>query len=244
MRSLARILLAFFAFTIEVKVKAEIIEWPSGCLKTDQTCAIHIDTPQTFTIELGDGDLSLGKDSVVVRKGTEAELLQGQMLVSVHSPVRVVTRYADLEMSSGRMLVKVDSQEVQVTALNHVVKISLKGHGEVIQLTPGFSVSVKGVDLKGFSIVEVPQPLVIDSTIRKWARLHKGDRKTLREEIGRSIESWRRAVREGGQWHQQMVERSIASHKEQEARKAAWRAKVEQENQALRRLFRQKNYLE
>ncbi len=242
--TLLRYFLFYFLFTFDVRVMAlsEFVHWPPQCRLDQNECVIQW---------LGQGakrwkdgsitaDLSTG---TVVEKGElgQYKLIQGVVRlqgvdVQVQSPFGEVNCRGECEILLRRAPDEFEVMNLNGTAL---VKFNKK---EILVLGEGLLVIMSGVNGHGEPRVSIPMRPSHAYLLRRLKETHLGG--DFSERVRPYLAHQAAIADEAASRLEVHIDRQLASLRAQENARLKRLKEQEKERSALRRLFRQKNYLD
>lgn len=232
MSRIARILILFAVFSLDVQVRAA-------------SHVIRATVKRTFSD--GDFHIHMAGGSLLEKQDDETyQLIDGQFLVELPEGIRLKTPFATIQCLGPKcegMFVRKTS-EIEVRALRGGLVIRRLGEKKDYLLPPAMRMTVYPVAVDGKSAMEFPQSLPWDSTVKDWAKLYPGTPAEFKETLIQFREEWREAVDQASQLQLEYASREIASHEKAVADAEARREVQEKEDESLRRLFRQKNFID
>ena len=238
-----------------------------GVSKSQERCLIGVSSSAEAVAQLKIGSallsLSPGAQLAITRAEESLQhqglsLLQfrplgGEILIALEERgelaelfFELVTEYGGVRLQAGsEVIVLRDGRKwVELSVLKGQAQSQLKGHEAPWVLPQGFYFRFGPVDSQGLVQVDLPQPLVIKNSLRRWSSLHAFDKQLWWTKAQAMIPIWLRAVEASAQWQQSKAERQIASVEAERLRRERIREENRRKDEGLRRLFRQKNYLE
>jgi len=230
-------------FFIDVRVRAE--NSPGDCWGKRIPCAISAGEARR---ELRAGDFTLVLERGALVEQRDADLLQlvaGVFYLESKVPLKFNTAYASFSCGKEcKALAERDSDGLTLKSLHGEWIIRRIGDDQEYALKSGLQVRVSEVQTDGLAHMEFPQSLPWDATVKQWGKFFPGTKQAFKPELKRFREEWRTAVELASLVHQHAASRTLASHEDQLAKERARRKATEKEEQELRSLFRQKNYID
>ena len=226
----------FFLFTMDIRVRAA-----ESCFNRAMPCVIE----GRQEIEAKDLQVVVGRNSLVVQSEKSLlQLVRGHVYVEAQADTRVRTPFATAWCEGA-------CTGILERAPRHVVIMSLSGSwrlqrtGEVTtyQVAVGSRVKVSEVTPEGVAGMDFPQALPFVETVRLWGSLFPGNVEELRVRVAEFQPRWMEVVEKLSEANQQAARRSIANWNKVQAEEQARRLATKREDEELRRLFREKNYL-
>lgn len=229
----------FLAFSIEIRVKA--------CWEDPGECVVIAQSKMRLTLADQAGHLDMTPNSVIWREANGTlHYLKGSIRVATTKPVIVRTVHGPVEIMGSTFLAKENSR-LKIFAMNGDASITLWAEKEPFVLSQGYLTWLSlGPKLTGTTI-EIPQLPFLSSQLQEWAQF-EDLRSSAKEAFLNQAREWvltqRQLASNSSEWKAQHANQWIAQHKaslkEQELSRMRW----QKERDSLRKLFRQKNYLE
>ena len=243
----ARFLFLLSLFFIDVHVRAESshANKDSNCWGKSIPCAIHA-KGRSQSISAPGFSMTIDKNSLAEQRDHHTvQLVDGRFLISMKSPIRLGTPYAEFkcEGSCSGIFLRTMT-EVTVKALSGNWRVKRLGEAHEYRLDAGLQLTVSEVSEGGTALMEFPQSLAWLPTVKEWASLYVGEPRQFKKEVSDFRESWREAVESVSEVHAADAHRSIASHQKALDAVQARQKQIELEDQRLRDLFRKKNHFD
>lgn len=240
-----RIAILLVAFVIDVDLNAEAIFYPKNCWGKDSSCAVQNDSKQAMALHLK--GLSVHMDSQAILKTVsenEAILTRGTLFAQHGEDFRWTTPFGQVVCRDCEVLLQRDEKRLEVHAIKGQVLIVRKGDTTEYELPPGFSVELSTVEHDGKANLDFPQasPLVLIG--KAWAKVYSEDPGQFKKEFGDYVETWTGAADLSSQMQQDDAKRLIASDVADHQRLEKIHQIRLQEQERLRNLFKEKNYLQ
>lgn len=246
-----RIALFLFAFSLEVRVKAEsiqlpetesVLQEPKDCLLASVACALRTKRAEKYRLEFEGATVTLDQLTTVIReKSGTIRLVEGTVRVeSERTRVSIKSEFGEAIVERGEAWVRRDREKAYVTAVKGEAELRPRGSDEVLIVEAGFENWVSRVNDKGRAETGIPIALSLRDHLDRWARLFDGNKREFKEEADRFVDTWREATERAAALHKAVLERTVASAQEDRARKAEGRRKSEAADHELRALFRRK----
>ena len=240
-----KLILLAALFCVDVHVRADG-EPTADCWGKKIPCAVRADgqrrdlASEQLTLIMASGAL------IEQRHEKEIQLVHGDFYADTLVPIKFNTPFAAFECNGNcKALITRDSDSATVKALIGDWKIKRLGDSQIYALRAGTQVTVSEVGFDGKAHMEFPQSLPWESTVMDWARLYPAGRKAdFRPDVAKFRQLWQQGVESAAGLQQRAAARALASHEEGLAAERARRKAVENEEAALRRLFREKNSID
>ena len=245
LRILIRMTLFFLAFTLNVTVRAEVLQEPKGCHNNSVLpCAYFIQGHHEL-IQWGDHKLRLSKGTSFIRLSqTEYSLVAGEALIETKSQLKASSVYGQVYIEKGRALLQVNNKRINFFSLSGLVLYQPRGNTEKTFLPVGFNNFMSRVRENGISDSGYPKPAELDELLPLWASVFtKAETKDLENQISDFRGPWRLAAEKAGPWYVETVKRQIAAlEAEREKTRRIRAAKLKEEN-FFKEMFRRRNHL-
>ena len=238
-----RFFLIVMAFFLEIRVQAEVLQKPAGCLQESQaTCIFKTGLGKKFTLETEHGTLSLGPKTTLLRVSKdEFTLLEGMIWVHKGS-LKITTEYGYIKSRNSYWLTR-SSKRVHVFATMGDVVVRLPRQKDLL-VRQGERNWFSGLDRKGQTVTGIPRVIFFKDQIRRWAALYKGSKKGFR----RQVASFQEGVIQAVQRNSESSKRLVLAHREKLKMEKERRQRIRQrkalQNREMRDLFRRRNYLD
>lgn len=235
----ARALILLALFCVDVHVRAEEVCW-------GKTLPCPVQAKEGLRkLEAKSLKLSLAQGSLLEqRDGQVIELINGQFYVATSSRVKFQTPYGKVWCEDEcKAIFERQVAHLTVRSLAGSWRVTRTGDAQVYVLGPGLQTRIGEVESEGRAAMEVPQSLPWSQTARLWAALYPGDFKDFKAELAAFRELWRLGVESASANQERSAQRTIASFEQAQTQQRARQKAREQEDESLRQLFRQKNYV-
>lgn len=252
MTKLIRVLVVFASLCADVQVRAsEAAHTEHGKSKANScwgvTIPCRIPADKKHNISESAATIVLKKDSLLEQTETDTvSLIKGRMLIELKSSgLKIKTPFAAFSCE-GECSAIFDREPgvIRVRGIVGAWRVNRLGDQIEYALNSGTQVLIGKVDASGKAEMEIPQSLPWDEIAQDWAELFPRSKKEFKSELADFRVNWKMAVEWASRMQLEHAKRSIAAHEAELARERAARAAQEREDAELRRLFRQKNYIE
>lgn len=219
---------------LDVKVHASVFtDSPKDCFKSNEyPCAVkNLSLTQNLNVHF----VSLTPGTIVkFGSSKQVTLVKGSVLAKGNG-VTVSTLYTDLSID-GVALVNVNEELIKLESYQGLIKINSKH-----DIVAGMQTLLPGLNESGELIVEAPQPLHYERSIKLWddmtlELLSDTDKLELKKQIqivvSTTSDSYKKAVL-----------RKIANHKKKLWLKKQSQIQRQKEIQEMNDLFKKKNYI-
>lgn len=184
------------------------------------------------------------KDALMDQREESIQLIRGEFYVETNEQPKFTTPYASFRCKSTcKALITRTYDQVAWRALQGSWEFVRTGEARKYELGAGARVVVSAVQSDGKAHIEPLQGLPWERTISDWAQLYPGKFPEFKSSVAQFREEWMERVKLISNWNEDESKRLLASHERHLADERARRAAIEREDQRLRQMFRQKNYL-
>lgn len=187
--------------------------------------------------------LSLGPKAIVEARGEkQIQLVHGSVYVEVVSKAQFGVAFGSVTCEKAcSAIFERSTNQLRVLSLAGTWKISRLGDRATYSLPVGYQVSLEGVGSDGKAALEFPQSLPWDSTLKSWASLYPGNFDAFKKAVTDFRRDWEQAVEAGAELQSREASRVLASHQKSVQLAESRKKRQEQEDEGLRKLFREKN---
>ncbi len=252
MKTLARLLIFFLCFTIEVHVHAhskksssvaKMVEIPNHCLKTKKECLVQPEKDSIGRIENDKANVFLtSKSLVLIKKNGNIRLIRGSAVVEAKKIQIVETKYGSIDVSAGHAAtVDIDYSKVIVTSLSGKSSILPLGRESKFELPAAYTVWLGGVFVTGNPSLSRLMPADMDAVVRSLGS-SIADLDHVRSMLSDFKPSWSEAVETQGQRDLASIFELQEQDKQDKLRQAERQKALAIENQNLHDLFFNKTF--
>jgi hypothetical protein len=245
-----RFIIFLLAFTVEVKVHAARVslpsvkapvQEPSECLKTSNVCAIKTPELGKFSLDVGNGKVTLDSNTIVVRVSpTEVKLITGTLWVKSESEIKIDTSFGLVSSSGGEFWVRIDVDKTVVSAIEGTLSLVGKDKKTVLRLEEGEENWIGGIARNGKSTSGVPKAIAFEDHLFRWARLYSGSKTQFEADVKKFHSRWSRQLASVADYHKQLAESRLEVLDREYEKRAQAKAQEESRSKELRSLFRRK----
>ena len=261
---MVKFLILFFSIFSEIHVAAKTVksdkeavkkeqglQFPEGCLEANQyPCALRSSVTK-WKLELNHVKVVLKEDSTVIWKDKgNFQVVSGDVWFSSieGGSTRIQSEFGHFETgdSGWDVFIRKDSNHMEIYPLIKSVRVfplGLKSKSGLL-LPVGYRSYLSSVGTDGVAKYEIPVATNLKGLIENWAPMFDGTPQQLAGFLSEYRNKWVDAVEAGSRLHQEMAKREIASEKQRQARRARWLEAKREEERYLKKLYRQKNYLD
>jgi hypothetical protein len=234
----ARFLFLLMCFFTDVKVRA------ADCSNTP--CVMHTSSSSQHKIfSEGKRRLVLAPESLLQVQKDGLRLVKGLLYIEADERIRLTAPFGFFVCGGGcRALIERQMDSVKLKSLKGNWRIWRLGDKEVYGLPPGMEITLGRVEIGGTAEMEFPQSLPWQSTLQSWSRLFPGSPEQFKQIVTEFRPVWRSAVEAAANLQLRAAGRTIASHEAELARGRARQRARAIEDESLRKLFRERNYID
>ncbi|MGE5085453.1 MAG: hypothetical protein ACM3MG_04075 [Bacillota bacterium] len=243
MKKVIRGLIFLMAFQMEVRVRAsaDILEQPAACLKSIETCAIHV-ANGGFHLKQDGLKLHSTESSTLMRLSQDQwRLVRGTVWVEEASGVGFETPYANVKALHGGYWLISHKDKVLIRNINADLVVELRD-GKKLEVPTGFEFWVAGINSDGRNEFGMIQPVKISEHLRLWNSLYQGSKEDFKKEVAQLKENWSDLVGKSSVIYQQIVDRKLASAAEERRNEEKKKRQAEAERQKTRELIYQRAF--
>lgn len=207
-----RFLIFLLAFQMEVRVRAagDVLQQPSACLKSKETCAIHVTGP-AFHLRRDDFSIHANENSTLMRLSLKQwRLVKGTMWVEKSAGVEVETPYANLKAPQGQYWLIEKGSQIVVRNIDADLQVVLRD-GRKLEVPAGFEFWVSGINSKGQTEYGMIRPIEMKEHLPLWNSLYSGTKEGFVKEVQNLKENWGDLTEKSAFIYQAVVERKLAS---------------------------------
>lgn len=227
------------------------LQFPEGCLDASEyPCALRSSVSK-WKLELGTLKVVLKESATVIWKDERNfQVVSGDVwfAASDRESVRIQSEFGYFENGDSELnvFVRKDSQLMEIYPLTQGVKVFPLGLSSKngLLLPVGYRSFLSSVGSHGVAKYEIPVATNLKGLIESWAPMFDGTAQELAGFLTEYRKKWVDAVESGSLLHQEMAKREIASERERRARRDRWLKAKREEERYLKKLYRQKNYLD
>lgn len=241
MKKWIRLTLFLLAFQMEVRVRAsgDLIEQPSACLNSKETCAIQV-TGKAFHLVQESLKLHAPVNTALIRLGSQQwRFVKGTLWVEKGSQMNLETLYGDLSAEQGQYWVVDQGDRILVRNMNANLVVKLRD-GKTLNVPEGFEFWMSGLNSQGKSEFGMIQPVDMKEHLLLWNSLYRGSKESFIKEVVHLRENWGDLAEKSSVIYKGLVERKIASEAEKKKQIEEKKARQAAELRQMRELYRQR----
>jgi hypothetical protein len=236
-----RLLIFLFTFSLEVRVRAELLQEPVRCLAEATVCAVRTGVADTGQIEVGSSAIAIDQSSSLIRlSANDAKLIWGTIWIKAKGDFTIRTEYGDASITDGEFWVTKTAERIIIATITSSVTVKPLGSNEHFVVESGEENWLSRVGRSGSAESGVPMAISFKEHLERWARLYRGGKKNFEKDVAEFHKTWLAASERTAQLHQSLVNRKIASIQEEKARLNAERRRRAAEDLKFREMFRRK----
>ena len=231
---------------VPVGPKNFLTQDPKNCYQDKKyPCDIKTSSKEKILLHHLGHEIYASEDSVLRLQSGGFDYLQGHLDVQMNSKFLIHTAWGSIEGERSRFLIYKEVKKLHVISLQSELLLKVLGDEQTYRLPSGFQTSFSPVTAsigKG-SLAEV-KPILIQVTLEQIEKSQPLSDKRKEEEEEDLLKLQKKAVEYISPIYQERAEREIAEAQEvrlRQERKVEARKKQESD---LRKLYRQKNYLD
>jgi pyruvate/2-oxoacid:ferredoxin oxidoreductase beta subunit len=240
-----RAAILFFVFAIDINLQAEAVFYPKGCWGKEEVCAVENESKAPIALHLKTMSFHMDSQTIVkTLSENEADLARGTLLARHTEEFRWHTPFGDVLCHNCEVLLHRDEKSLEIHAIKGQVVIIRKGDGDQYDLPVGFSVELSSILSNGQANLGFPQASPLRVVGKEWAHLHSEDPNEFKKEFGEYVEAWQEAADLSSTMQRKEADRVIAADQSEQQRIEKIRQERLKEQQRLRNIFKEKNYIQ
>ncbi len=165
------------AFQMEVRVRAsgDVLQQPSACLKSQETCAIQV-VGEGFHLVQDSFKLHAAEGTALVRLSKKQwRLVKGTLWLEEGRNLEIETLFGSMQASQGQYWVLEQGSRIVVRNINADLKVTLRD-GKKLEVPDGFEFWMGGVNSKNRSEYGMVQPIEMKDHLPLWKSLYRGSK--------------------------------------------------------------------
>ncbi len=206
----------FLAFGLQVKVKAERIEEPKQCWKSDSICSISIKN-NFEVVQVGESQITLASESVLIRKSSkELAFVKGVFWVKAEAPLSIKTPFAQIELVQSEVWVLLlpggkdsakDSPKdiVRVVDGKALVKQNIGVNEEFYEIPKFFEQSFGPIMMSGRAKNSMLEAMDFRGHLEVWSRMYRGEKEQFRDELEKIHQGYLEALQESSDFYKRVL---------------------------------------
>lgn len=226
------------------------LQRPPGCYeKGIFPCALKTQDQRRWQIRVGENQIHLGENTLIILQQDPRlpiELVQGQAWVESPGDLAIRTPFAQVEGESAEFWVsqKRGVPKTLVRALNGMVYVQPVGFEGRLWVPVAMENWFGAADKTGKGTSGAPLPINLAECLYEWAKVFPEGGLKFKNKVQELLARRGETIAQGVKIHEDLARRYIASEKLKDAQEKQRRERLLSEQKAMRRLFRQRNYLE
>ncbi|MGE0764202.1 MAG: hypothetical protein AB7N80_13050 [Bdellovibrionales bacterium] len=259
MKFLRRGLALYLVFTVEVQIHASAADhgaphakaipageaWlsePAQCMPGQADCAI-LAKRKKLALTWNGQDIALTRDTALWWTTADSvRLVKGELSAKLNGQSQV-TFPNGIISGIGLVLIERRALDIRIVTLEGELLIRPAGANQSVILPAGYSMTLGPIQENGQAAAEIPQTANPSATLKLWWRLFDGEKAQFMKQAKTFVAAASERADLAGHWHQQMVQRELASQAEREKLAAERRVLEAKEQAKMRALFRKLNYM-
>ncbi|WP_413942647.1 hypothetical protein [Bdellovibrio sp. HCB-162] len=241
MKKWVRLALFLLAFQMEVRVRAsgEVMQQPSACLKSKETCAIQV-TGSGFHLLQDSLKIHASEGATLVRlSNTQWRFVKGALWIEKGANVEVETLYGSLKASQGQYWVVEQGDQVLIRNVDATLTVTLRD-GKSLEVPEGFEFWISGMNSKGVSSYGMIQPIDMKNHLPLWNSLYRGSKEDFVKEVTHLRANWGDLTEKSSLIYKTVVQREIASELAKQKIVEKKKQRLEAERRQVKELYRQR----
>ncbi|WP_413561477.1 hypothetical protein [Bdellovibrio sp. HCB209] len=238
MKKLLQVLLFVLAFQMEVRVRASAgtLEQPVACLKSSESCALHVVGP-SFHLKQDELELHAVEGSTLMRLSQDSwRLVKGVLWVEEAPQVTVETPFVTTKANHGQYWLVDRGDRLIVRNINADLNVVLRD-GKKLEVPAGFEFWVSGINSNGKNEYGMIQTVDFKDHLVLWNKLFTGTKEQFKTEVAELRENWSDLGERGGSLYEKIALRQIASIEEGHKKEAEKKRQAQAERQKTRELM-------
>lgn len=245
MMRLLQLAVVLLTLMIDLQIDAETVYYPENCWSKDDTCAVQNDSKHPVTLQLHGMQIHMDSQAIVKKEREgEADLARGTLFAKHADTFTWHTPFGDVVCRACQVLLHRDEDSLEVNAIKGRVTIVRKGDGSTYELPAGFSVQLSSVSNDGRANLDFPQAAPLLLVGKAWARVFPGSTQDFKKAFSDYVKTWDQAADLSSRMQKEEAERRIASAAAEKEKIEKIRLERRREQERIRKLFREKNYLQ
>jgi hypothetical protein len=240
-----------FGISINAKTLAtfendlQVISWPKNCIVEDQeNCSIKTHKDKKYSYKRNDLQIVLSENSILKIEKNKFTFIKGEFLILTHEEKHKFqsAKIKNINSADG-FIIQIEKENTTIFALNDYVIFIAKGDVQALKLLPATSMKIGGVSSEGY-IKEFPRLSFYKTVINKLGRLYPDSSKAYSEFMVTYRHNWKISSKKLRNLLEDNAKFLIKKQKDEDRqRKMAIKHRAQQE-ESLKNLFMQKNYIQ
>ncbi|WP_413587547.1 hypothetical protein [Bdellovibrio sp. HCB274] len=243
MKKVFQLLIFLLAFQVEVRVRAsaDTLQEPVACLKTSESCALHV-VGAAFHLKQENLKLHSGEGSTLMRLSqSKWRLVKGVLWVENAPDVQIETPYVTAKSSHGQYWLIERGDRLIVRNVDAELNVELRD-GKKLEVPAGFEFWVTGINSKGKNEYGMIQTIDLKDHLAQWNRLFDGTKEQFKSQVSDLRGNWSDLSERGAGLYEKIALRQIASVEDGRRREEARKREAQAERQKIRDLMFQRAF--
>ncbi|WP_413581468.1 hypothetical protein [Bdellovibrio sp. HCB288] len=243
MKKFFQIFMFLLAFQVEVRVRAsaDTLQEPAACLKSSESCALHVVGP-AFHLKQGNLKIHAGEKSTLVRLSQEKwRLVKGVLWVESAPGVQVETPFMTAKSSHGQYWIIERGEKQIVRNIDAELHVVLRD-GKKLEVPGGFEFWVSGINSKGKNEFGMIQTVDLKDHLLQWNQLFVGTKEQFKSEVSHLRGNWADLSERGASLYEKIALRQLASVEEARRIEEEKKREAQAERQKTRELMFQRAF--
>jgi hypothetical protein len=231
---------------VPVGAKDFLTQDPKNCYQEKKyPCDIKTSSKEKILLHHLGHEIYASEDSVLRLQAKGFDYLQGNLDARMDSAFFIKTAWGSIESENGHFLLFKEGKKLHVISLEGELQLKVLGDTQNYRLPSGFQTTFTPVLASaGKGSLEEVKPILVQVTMEQMEKAHPLSDKDKEEQEKDLLKLQKKAVEYISPIYQERAEREIAQAQElKQRREKAIDVRKKQESE-LRKLYRQKNYLD
>ena len=243
MKKIFRILIFIIFFQAEIHVRAagDLIQEPAACMKGKETCALHVVGRAYHHMKNGVNFHAAEGSTVVRNTDHNWNFVAGRVWIEDGDDLEFQSVYATLKTGFGQYWIIDQNDRILIRNMSSDLKVTLRD-GRQLELPEGFEVWISGLNSDGKTEYGMVKPIEMKEHIALWGGLYNGNKKSFKRDLLRFKERWGNLPEKSSQIYRALVDRKVASDKEEQAARASLLAKKKADQQKIKNIIYERTF--
>lgn len=238
MKKWIRLVIFLLAFQMEIRVRASgsLIEQPSSCLKSKETCSVQVKA-DGINLAQDSVDLHASGGSVFVRVSDRLwRFVKGTVWVEKGAGVEIETLYGNIIAFQGQYWILEKDSKIIIRNMDAELQVTLRD-GKKLNVPEGFEFWISGLNSKGQSEFGMIQPVDMKDHLPLWHSMYKGSKKDFLNEVRHLRENWGDLVGKSSSLYKNAALRELASLREKDEVQRQYKERLELQRHRMQKLY-------